>query len=52
MKSDDPMYADHGGWMYFQKNRADAMSDFMPQAGDGTEAGSMGCHDCHTKALQ
>ena len=50
MKSEDPMYADHGGWMYFQKNRADAMADFMPQAGDGTEAGSMGCYDCHAKA--
>ena len=50
MKSEDPMYADHNGWMYFQKNRADAMADFMPQAGDGTERGSMGCHGCHAKA--
>ena len=36
MKSDDPMYAGHNGWMYIQVNRADATSDFMPQAGDGT----------------
>ena len=49
-KTDDEMYAAHAGWMYTQSQRASADAELMPQAGDGTEAGSMGCHDCHAKA--
>ena len=50
MKSDDPMYAAHNGWMYVQVNRSDATTDFMPQAGDIPGGNSMGCHGCHAKA--
>ena len=50
VKSDDPMYSGHNGWMYVQVNRADATSDFMPQAGDIPGGSSAGCHGCHAKA--
>ena len=49
-KTDDPMYADHNGWMYVQYQRDSEMDAFVAKAGDGTEKGSMGCHGCHAKA--
>ncbi|RKU31223.1 hypothetical protein C6499_04830 [Candidatus Poribacteria bacterium] len=49
-KTDDPMYADHNGWMYVQYQRDSETDEFVAAAGDGTERGSMGCHGCHAKA--
>ena len=49
-KNDDPMYADHNGWMYVQYQRDSEADEFVAAAGDGTERGSMGCHGCHAKA--
>ena len=49
-KTDDPMYADHNGWMYVQYQRDSEADEFVAAAGDGTERGSMGCHGCHAKA--
>ena len=49
-KTDDPMYADHNGWMYVQYQRDSEMDEFVAKAGDGTAKGSMGCHGCHAKA--
>ncbi len=49
-KTDDPMYADHHGWMYVQYQRDSEADQFVAKAGDGTEKGSMGCHGCHAKA--
>ena len=49
-KTDDPMYADHNGWMYVQYQRDSEMGAFVAKAGDGTAKGSMGCHGCHAKA--
>ena len=49
-KTADEMYEAHAGWMYTQSQRESADAELMPQAGDGTEAGSMGCHGCHAKA--
>ena len=49
-KTDDPMYADHNGWMYVQYQRDSETDTFVAKAGDGTERGSMGCHGCHAKA--
>ena len=49
-KTDDEMYAAHNGWMYTQSQRESADAELMLQAGDGTEAGSAGCHGCHAKA--
>ena len=49
-KTEDPMYADHNGWMYVQYQRDSEMDAFVAKAGDGTEKGSMGCHGCHAKA--
>ncbi len=37
MKTDDPMYADHGGWIY-------GTPDALPMAD------AQGCDDCHAKA--
>ena len=49
-KTDDPMYAAHNGWMYVQYQRDSETDAFVARAGDGTENGSMGCHECHAKA--
>ena len=49
-KTDDPMYADHNGWMYLQYQRDSEADEFVAAAGDGTERGSMGCHGCHAEA--
>ena len=48
-KTDDPMYADHNGWMYVQYARPSAGGkDAL--VGGGSLAGSAGCHGCHAKA--
>ena len=48
-KTDDPMYADHGGWMYVKYARASEMDAYMMVGGGSMEA-SMGCYGCHAKA--
>ena len=49
MKTADPMYADHNGWMYLQFQRPSADGDYAP-AGGGSLEGSTACHGCHAKA--
>ena len=48
-KTDDPMYADHNGWMYVKYARASEADEYM-MVGGGSLEGSMGCHGCHAKA--
>ena len=49
MKTDDPMYADHGGWMYVKYARPSADGEYG-MVGGGSVEKSMGCHGCHAKA--
>ena len=49
-KTDEETYADHNGWAYVQYQRDSETEAFRAVAGDGTERGSMGCHECHAKA--
>ena len=49
MKTEDPMYADHGGWMYVKYARASETDEYM-LVGGGSVENSMGCHGCHAKA--
>ena len=48
-KTDDPMYADHDGWMYAKYARASEMDPYMMVGGGSLEA-STGCYGCHAKA--
>ncbi len=48
-KTDDPMYADHGGWMYVKYARASETNEYM-MVGGGSLENSVGCHGCHAKA--
>ena len=48
-KTDDPMYAEHNGWMYVQYARPSADGEDA-LVGGGSLAGSTGCHGCHAKA--
>ncbi len=48
-KTDDPMYADHNGWMYVKYARASEADEYM-MVGGGSLEKSMGCHGCHAKA--
>ena len=48
-KTDDPMYADHNGWMYVKYARASESDEYM-MVGGGSLENSMGCHGCHAKA--
>ena len=50
-KTDDPMYAPHGGWMYVKYARASEMDEYMMVGGGSLEA-STGCHGCHAKASE
>ena len=50
-KTDDPMYADHGGWMYVKYARASEMEGYM-MVGGGSLDGSTGCYGCHAKAAR
>ena len=49
MKTDDPMYAAHGGWMYVKYARPSADGEYG-MVGGGSVEGSMGCAGCHAKA--
>ena len=49
MKTDDPMYADHSGWMYVKYARTSETDEYM-MVGGGSVENSMGCHGCHAKA--
>ena len=48
-QTDDPMYADHNGWMYVKYARASETDEYM-MVGGGSLENSMGCHGCHAKA--
>ena len=48
-KTDDPMYADHNGWMYVKYARVSETDEYM-MVGGGSLEKSMGCHGCHAKA--
>ena len=48
-QTDDPMYADHGGWMYVKYARASETDAYMMVGGGSVEA-SVGCDGCHAKA--
>ncbi len=48
-KTADPMYADHGGWMYVKYARSSADGEYE-MVGGGSVEKSMGCHGCHAKA--
>ena len=50
MKSDDPMYAGHNGWIYKKYARPDASVEYMQVKGSNLEDAAMGCHGCHAKA--
>lgn len=50
MKTDDPMYAAHNGWIYGATQRASETEELMmPQS--IPVASAQGCHDCHAKAM-
>lgn len=49
MKTDDPMYAEHGGWMYVKYARPSETDEYMMVGGGSLEA-STGCDSCHAKA--
>ena len=50
MKSDDPMYAGHNGWIYAKYARASEDSEYMQVRGSNLEDAGNGCHGCHAKA--
>ena len=50
MKSDDPMYAGHNGWMYAKYARSSEDAEYMQVKGSNLEDAAMGCHGCHAKA--
>ncbi|MDD9973547.1 MAG: cytochrome P460 family protein [Candidatus Poribacteria bacterium] len=50
MKSDDPMYAGHNGWVYRKYARASADAEYMQVRGSNLEDAGNGCHGCHAKA--
>lgn len=50
MKSDDPMYAGHNGWVYKKYARSSADAEYMQVKGSNLEDAAMGCHGCHAKA--
>ena len=50
MKSDDPMYADHNGWVYKKYARPSADAEYMQVRGSNLEDAGNGCHGCHAKA--
>ena len=50
MKSDDPMYAGHNGWVYKKYLRPSADGEYMQIAGSNKEDAANGCHGCHAKA--
>ena len=50
MKSDDPMYASHNGWVYRKYARSSADAEYMQVRGSNLEDAGNGCHGCHAKA--
>ena len=50
MKSDDPMYAGHNGWVYKKYARSAADAEYMQVRGSNLEDAGNGCHGCHAKA--
>ena len=50
MKSDDPMYAGHNGWVYKKYLRPSADAAYMQIRGSNLEDAGNGCHGCHAKA--
>ena len=50
MKSDDPMYAGHNGWVYAKYARSSADGEYMQVRGSNLEDAGNGCHGCHVKA--
>ena len=50
MKSDDPMYAGHNGWVYTKYARSSADGEYMQVRGSNLEDAGNGCHGCHAKA--
>ncbi len=50
MKSDDPMYASHNGWMYAKYARASEDAEYMQVRGSNLEDAGNGCHGCHAQA--
>ena len=50
MKSDDPMYASHNGWVYRKYVRSSADAEYMQVRGSNLEDAGNGCHGCHAKA--
>ena len=50
MKSDDPMYAGHNGWIYKKYARPDETAEYMQVKGSNLEDAANGCHGCHAKA--
>ena len=50
MKTDDPMYASHNGWIYKKYARPDTNTDYTQVKGDGLPDAAEGCHGCHAQA--
>ena len=50
MKTDDPMYANHNGWIYEKYARSSADAEYMQVKGSNLEDAGNGCHGCHAKA--
>ncbi len=50
LKSDDPMYAAHNGWIYKKYARASASVAYMQVKGSNLEDAANGCHGCHVRA--
>ena len=50
MKSDDEMYAGHGGWRYEKYARPSEDGEYMQVRGSNLEDAGNGCHGCHAKA--
>ena len=50
MKSDDPMYAAHKGWVYKKYVRADENAEYMQVKGSNLADAAVGCDGCHMKA--
>ncbi len=50
MKSDDPMYAGHSGWVYKKYLRSSADAAYMQIRGSNLEDAGNGCHGCHAQA--
>lgn len=50
MKSDDPMYAGHNGWIYKKYAGPDETAAYMQVKGSNLEDAANGCHGCHAKA--